>query len=238
MNALINIQETDGVKTVNARELWEFLEVKSDFNNWIKRRISDYDFKEGVDYSTIVKKNDRQTLKEYHISLDMAKELAMVERNEKGKQARQYFIAVEKAHLENIKPALSFEEQVIATLSMAKEKVKALEMKVEEDAPKVDFHDTVTGSDTVCQMAVAADVADLGIGRNTLFKKLREKGVLISGGERHNMPKQRYISQGLFTVKESVVKNPKTDQPIIVFATHVTQRGIEWLIKHYKIATA
>ncbi|WP_428562330.1 MAG: antA/AntB antirepressor family protein [Solidesulfovibrio sp. DCME] len=99
------------IQTVNARELHTFLEVGKDFSNWIKDRIEEYGFIEGQDFVKIsndstspnlanaksLKKNgwSRDRI-DYHLSLDMAKELAMVERNDKGRQARRYFIACEK----------------------------------------------------------------------------------------------------------------------------------------------
>ena len=100
-------------------------------------------------------------------------------------------------------------------------------------APKVQFYDTVTESGNVCQLAVAAQVAKLPFGRNTLFQKLRELGVLISGGERHNLPKQEYIKRGLFTVNERKFEKPDTGEPIISFTTYATQAGIAWIIKKF-----
>ncbi|WP_039760467.1 antA/AntB antirepressor family protein, partial [Bartonella queenslandensis] len=104
MNILIKISEQtigqEAVQTVNARELHVFLEVKRDFSNWIKDRINKYSFLKNQDY--IVLANFGENLqggrpsKEYHLTLDMAKELSMVERNEKGRQARRYFIECEK----------------------------------------------------------------------------------------------------------------------------------------------
>jgi len=95
----INEQTLD---TVNARELHTFLEIGRDFSNWIKARITQYGFEEGEDF-ILIRQNgrtknqggDRRSIN-YFITLDMAKELAMVERNEKGKQARRYFIDCEK----------------------------------------------------------------------------------------------------------------------------------------------
>ena len=106
MNELIQVAERqigDGaIQTVNARELHAFLEVGKDFSNWMRDRIQQYGFVENQDFvcSPILasKKQDARgghNRKEYHLSLDMAKELAMVERNDKGKQARQYFIECE-----------------------------------------------------------------------------------------------------------------------------------------------
>ena len=101
MNELIplQLQTIDGnaVETVNARELHAFLEVQTRFNDWINNRIKQYGFAENQDFTTVTKnlENGGRSI-EYHITLDMAKELAMVERTEKGKQARQYFIECEK----------------------------------------------------------------------------------------------------------------------------------------------
>ena len=85
---------------VDARKLHEFLEVGKDYTTWIKQRIEEYGFIEGLEYSPILGKTSRlfggRPKTDYHISLDMAKELSMVERNEKGRQARRYFIDCEK----------------------------------------------------------------------------------------------------------------------------------------------
>lgn len=94
-------------ETVNARELHQFIESKQDFSDWIKNRIKKYGFIENDDFSIILGKrsddfsiNLSKTLgrpaKEYHITLDMAKELSMIENNEKGRQIRKYFIECEK----------------------------------------------------------------------------------------------------------------------------------------------
>jgi phage anti-repressor protein len=82
---------------VDARTLHRFLEVGKDFSNWIKDFIADFDFVEGRDFSpNLAKSTGGRSAIEYTITLDMGKELAMLQRSEKGKQARQYFIASEK----------------------------------------------------------------------------------------------------------------------------------------------
>ncbi|QBY41945.1 antA/AntB antirepressor family protein [Arsenophonus nasoniae] len=102
MSILINIETKNIndalIQTVNARDLHAFLESKQDFSTWIKKRISDYGFVENKDFIRFHKKMEANnaTIIDYYISLDMAKELSMVERNEKGKQARQYFIECER----------------------------------------------------------------------------------------------------------------------------------------------
>jgi len=100
-------------------------------------------------------------------------------------------------------------------------------------APKVEFYDRVTESSDVCQLAVAAQVAKLPFGRNTLFQKLRELGVLISGGERHNLPKQEFIKRGLFTVNERKFEKPDSGEPVISFTTYATQKGIEFIVSKF-----
>lgn len=85
------------IDCVNARELHTFLTVQTKFADWIKRRISEYDFIENQDFATLSQNRESGGLSiEYFISLDMAKELSMVERTPRGKQARQYFIECEK----------------------------------------------------------------------------------------------------------------------------------------------
>lgn len=100
-------------------------------------------------------------------------------------------------------------------------------------APKVEFYDTCMESDSVCQMAIAAQVAKLPFGRNTLFQKLREIGAFITGGERHNMPYQDLINRGLFTVNQRTIENPKTGEPIIIHTSYATQKGLAWIIKQF-----
>ncbi|EEC9211161.1 antA/AntB antirepressor family protein [Escherichia coli] len=91
---------------VNARDLHGFLEVGKDFSNWIRARLNEYGFVENLDYilfSPNLAKTPGRRRKDYHLTLDTAKELAMVERNEKGRQIRRYFIECEKK-LRNIQP--------------------------------------------------------------------------------------------------------------------------------------
>ncbi|SRR3989339_381484 len=82
--------------TCNAKNLHEFLGVKSAFKDWITRRIEDFGFSEDQDFCSFLSESSGgRPGRENHLTLDMAKELSMVERNEKGKQARRYFIECE-----------------------------------------------------------------------------------------------------------------------------------------------
>ncbi len=106
MTNLPQIQPHDTlIQTVNARELHTFLQNKRQFSDWIKQRISEYDFVKNQDFVSFSQncekpKSGRPTT-EYAITLDMAKELSMVERNKQGKMARRYFIPVMQALLQN-----------------------------------------------------------------------------------------------------------------------------------------
>lgn len=133
MNELIHIGSRqiggEGVQTVDARDLHRFLQVGRDFTNWIKDRIQAYGFIDGQDYEVVAKSGEnpsggRPTM-EYAVSLDMAKELAMVERNEKGREARRYFIECERQAKQRaqspVRPALrSIASEFRAAVAIAK----------------------------------------------------------------------------------------------------------------------
>lgn len=143
MNEIIPINNAtigEEVKqTINARELHAFLEVGKDFSNWIKDRIGQYNFTENQDFvcSPVLASEGRggHNRIDYHLTLDMAKELSMVERNEKGKQARQYFIECERrAKQAAADPAALLNDPAAmrGLLLTYTEKVIALETKVTE----------------------------------------------------------------------------------------------------------
>ena len=95
---------TEELNSVNARDIHEYLEVKTRFNDWIKRAIERYDFRENIDYSkmSILQNGNPNPIIDYIVTLDMAKELAMLENNEKGKEIRKYFIKIEKEHIDSL----------------------------------------------------------------------------------------------------------------------------------------
>lgn len=133
MNEIIKIdKKIPDTETVNARELHIFLESKQEFSSWIKARIMKYGFEENSDY-IIIKVNDkniknlggRPTI-EYHVSLDMAKEISMAEGNEKGRAARKYFINCEKA-LKNVSG--NIEKLVAAEIKKQLESVKVKQIE-------------------------------------------------------------------------------------------------------------
>ena len=100
MDSLIQISKNTingaEINSVNAREIHKYLEVKTKFADWIKRAIEKYDFIENQDYAILKNGNGNNAYIDYIVVLDMAKELAMLENNPKGKETRKYFIEFEK----------------------------------------------------------------------------------------------------------------------------------------------
>ena len=130
MTELIKVIEQNGEQLISAKELHEFLEVKSKFADWIKNRIEKYGFEENQDFVTLSKnlENGGREIN-YILKLDMAKELSMVENNDKGRQARKYFIECEKK-LKQIKLPSTYKEALIELVKAEEEKERLqLEIK-------------------------------------------------------------------------------------------------------------
>ncbi|EGP1530918.1 phage antirepressor Ant [Campylobacter coli] len=118
-----------------ARDLYFFIDAKRQFANWINERIENYDFIEKQDYIIELVYTKGRPRKEYYITLDMAKELCMVENNEKGRQARRYFIECEK-RLKNLeakqmqklafRQSLGYKSQLKQQKEKYENKIKAL----------------------------------------------------------------------------------------------------------------
>jgi len=131
MENLIRIDKAeDGRNVVSARELHGFLGVQTRFNDWIANRISEYGFVENRDYESFtkisVKPQSGRPSRDYAITLDMAKELSMVEKNEKGKQARRYFIECERRLREH-----TVRDPQIAALVFALQEIDAVKQEQE-----------------------------------------------------------------------------------------------------------
>lgn len=149
MNELIKVtQNNNGEQLVNAKDLHDFLQVKSKFADWIKNRIKKYGFIENVDYTTISKNLENGGREvEYIITLSVAKELSMVENNSRGREARLYFIECEK-QLKNNTPAITEEQRLVLSIYAggveAIEATKALvELKTKELQKTIEYKEDV-----------------------------------------------------------------------------------------------
>lgn len=168
--------------TVSARDLHGALEVKTAFKDWFPR-MCEYGFEVNKDFNPlkierVQIEGDREvcrTVEDMQITIDMAKEICMLQRSEKGKLARQYFIQLEKDW--------NSPEKVMArALKIANDKLLRLEEKVTQDAPKVLFADAVSASRTsilVGELAKLLKQNGVDIGQNRLFAYLRENGFLF-----------------------------------------------------------
>lgn len=149
MGELIKVQNENGKQTVNARDLHEFLEVGKDFSNWIKDRVEQFGFAENQDFIVFAESGEKgRPRQDYHLTLDMAKELSMVERNDKGKQARLYFIECER-RAQDPSAILNDPAAMRGLLLTYSEKVLQLQ-------PKADAFDRLNGAESLMSIRNAA----------------------------------------------------------------------------------
>lgn len=234
MNNLIAVNYEGEQPTVSGRELHSALEIRTPYTQWFDRMI-EYGFSESEDYILVSQKcetnnpkNPYTTITDHNLTIPMAKELCMLQRNEKGKMFRQYFIKVEEAWN-------SPEMVMKRALEFANRKVEELTARITEDKPKVLFANAV---ETAKTSILIGDLAKLlkqnGIetGQKRLFEQLRQEGFLMKGGTSHNMPTQRSMEMGLFEVKESTVNNPDGSVRINR-TTKVTGKGQTYFINKY-----
>lgn len=225
----VNTNSPDRI-TVSARDLHTALEVETRFNDWFLR-MCEYGFEEGKDYCSFLSNRadglPGKPRKDAEITIEMAKEICMLQRNERGKQARQYFIQLEKDW--------NSPEKVMArALQIANDKIKGLQAKIEEDAPAVRFANAITGCDTnilVRDMAKLLKQNGFDIGGNRFYEILRSDGYLIKGGSDYNLPTQRSMELGLFFVKET--PRISKESGIIDRVSMVTPRGQAYFLKRY-----
>lgn len=234
MNELIEVTLNDNHEPViSGRQLHEALDVKTRYNDWFNR-MTEYGFIENQDYLAITQKRvtaqgNSTNQVDHIIKLDMAKEIAMIQRTERGKQVRQYFIQVEKD--------FNSPEKIMArALLMADKKVHQLEAKIEADRPKVLFAEAVSASHTsilVGELAKLLKQNGIDMGANRLFNWLRAHGYLIKrNGRDWNMPTQKSVEMGLIRVKETSITH--ADGHITVSKTPlVTGKGQQYFINKF-----
>ena len=242
MNELLKVNYDNDRITLSARELHEFLEVKTSFKDWFPR-MCEYGFNESQDFNPLKNEQVRlegnrqvkRTVQDYEITLDMAKEIAMIQRSDKGKEVRQYFLELERRWN-------SPEAVMNRALEYSRKQVKALmEEKqglIEENKelkPKALFADAVSASNEsilIGQLAKLIRQNSYEIGQNRLFEWMRENEYLIKKGERYNQPTQKSMDLGLFEVKERTITNPDGSTRITL-TTKVTGKGQVYFINKF-----
>ena len=208
MNELISVTLNENQEpVVSGRQLHQILGVKTEYKKWFSR-MTDYGFTENEDFVRVTQKcptlGGVQNMTDHVLKLDMAKEIAMIQRTDKGKEVRQYFIQVEKD--------FNSPEKIMArALKIADRKIIKLEATIEEQKPKVIFANAVSASHTsilVGDFAKLMRQNGLNFGQNRMFAWLRENGYLISRkGNSWNMPTQKAMDLGLFEIKETTINH-------------------------------
>lgn len=244
-NGLVPIYENDdSERLVNARELHTALKNGRHFSDWIKQRIDEAMLEEGNDYVQISfsqssgKPHGGRPTVDYGLTVDAAKQVAMLERNDVGRQVRKYFVEAEKqAHnpvaqmsrKDILKMALETEEE--------NERLKLLTTEqtttIKQMAPKAEVYEQFMATNS--NILVGAFAKVIGWGPNKLFDELRRQGILYRRNG-YNLPKQQHIDCGRFTVKETIVKGGGVDK--LYCTPLITPKGQEWLIKQLGVEVA
>lgn len=240
MQELIKIEERNGKSIVNARNLHDYLVKDANggqtgemFAHWIQRMI-DYGFEKDIDYTileydykgdVIFSKSEKQHVskRDFALTIECAKEISMLQRNDKGKEARKYFIKCEN-RLKQIKKTELPQDYLSAlkALVASEEQKQLAQSKVKELHPKAESYDQFISSYSLQGFKEVANI--LGYGRNTMMKELRSLKIITS----RNIPYQKYLEAGYFEVKES------TQNGFNIATTYVTPKGIEYLKKKLK----
>ena len=239
-NKLQVIFDDEEIK-IDGRELHTFLEVETPYKKWFDR-MTEYGFEDGRDFWTvdkIVRRADGaempQKQYDHKLTIDMAKELCMLQRTDKGKEARQYFLQVERdwnSPEKVMARALSIAQK---TLSETKVKLADANKTIEIQKPKVLFADAVSASKTsilIGDLAKLLKQNKVEIGQKRLFAWLRDNNYLMKHGSSKNMPTQKAMEQGLFEIKEgSYVSSDGVN--VTTRTTKVTGKGQVFFVNRF-----
>ena len=215
MNELLKINTTDSERiTVSARDLHEALEVKTQFKDWFPR-MCEYGFEDGKDFCSFLSESTGgRPSQDAQITVDMAKEIAMLQRTEKGKEARKYFIQVEKEW--------NSPERVMArALTIANKTIETLKIENSEMKPKADYFDNLVERNLLTNFRDTAK--ELGLRQTDLINNLIEDGYVYRDQKSKLKPYAKYgkTGKGLFELKE-FSRNDHSD-----IQTLITPKGRE-----------
>ena len=230
MNEIVKVTTVkfseEEINAVDARELWSFLHSKQQFSNWITGRIENYGFTENIDFITINNSIYSPPRKEYTISLDMAKELSMVERNEKGREARKYFIECEKRLKEKKDPRIP--RTMAEALQLAANHAKLIERQneeIEQAKPNVEFVDNYV--DNTGLFTLTALAKNLKFKRTDLIECLiRDKRIFRRSGNLE--PYVTEVNAGRYHIKTGSGALGHAYSQL-----YVTPKGVEWIANRY-----
>lgn len=224
MNELIVISEK---QTVLGRDLHKFLEVESNYTTWFER-MCEYGFEEGKDFVNFFPKmesglNGGQNKLDHQITINMAKEISMIQRTEKGKQARKYFIECEQKLKSQTQPSYQIEDPIERAKAWIKEQEKTKLLEQQNTTLKkkeVAYTHLLDYSKHYSMSDVAKFFA---FGRNKLMELLRSLGHLTTT----NTPSQYCINQDYMSLKNVYVKQLKCYKP----TTFITSNGLDFIAR-------
>ena len=222
MTELIKIKEQDGNKVVSARELYKKLGYnKAVWKRWYEKNIINNDFAfENEDYSTLNIRLNGNATKDFALRIEFAKKIAMRANTIEGEKVRDYFIKVEKLAKQQLAPTNPLDLLKLAVSEMEKKDKQIAVLQ-----PKAELMDKVLDAEEKIDIGQASKILELPFGRNTMFKKLREKGIFFKN---RNEPKQEYIKRQYFVLKEKYIARNNHDGFVVVKVL-VTQKGLEFL---------
>ncbi|WP_142416275.1 antA/AntB antirepressor family protein [Bartonella massiliensis] len=234
MNTLIKITEQtidqETIQTVNARDLHTFLEIKARFNDWIKNRIKECKFQENINFITLTKNLvSGGKVKEYHITLDMAKHLSMIERNEKGHEARQYFIKCERLLKKVATPQIDYStpQALLGVLNHLQSQIEQKDHVIAELTPKAEALDGLKRSDGLFGLIEAAKM--LEVRPEDLSDYLRKHDwVYRRAPGAPLLPYQDKIKKGFMDCPAITIQRPDGTEKVLP-STKITSRGLACL---------
>lgn len=221
MNELIKVTYDNDRATVSGRELHEKLEIKTPYTQWFER-MAEYGFVENEDYIGLSQKCEKPSggrpSVDHQMTIEMAKQICMIQRTDAGRRYREYFLEIERKWNDPqmvMARSLIYANKQLEILSgqldVANARIEEANAQIEEAKPKVLFADAVKASKTsimVGELAKLLRQNGVSIGQNRLFEWLRNNDYLMKSGESYNLPTQKSMERGLFEIKESTYVTP------------------------------
>ena len=218
---LIKIEERNGLQFVNARELHSNIESGRHFSDWIKTRIEKYGFIEGKDFERVSQKNDTlggsQVCIDYLLSVTMAKELSMVENNERGKEIRQYLIKIEKSW--NTPEMIMARALQVASRTIEEYHSRAIEAE-RKNAVLMHVRKTYTAGEIAKELGMRS--------AQDLNQKLCDKKIQYKQNGTW-LPCADFSDMGYFEIKQQELDNGK-----VIYDRRITQTGREFILNIFK----
>lgn len=232
MQELIKVHtNTAGKQCLSARDLYEKLGMSMpNWAAWASKNIEKNEYMaNGVDWEGFMRDMNGNPVKDYAITIDFAKRIIARAKTPAGEKYLTYLIEVEKKYVAQNQTPASYIDALKALIAAEEEKL-VLKYELAEAQPKIDFFDQVADSKDAIEIGAAARVLNLGIGRNTLFQRLRDAKILM----RNNQPYQLYIDMGWFRVIEQSYTTPDGSTNISI-KTLVYQKGLQEIAKMFQV---